>query len=106
MKPLLNELVDRNFHNLIRVQRLIGAALLILSFSANAKPWTPILDSEVLEVLPKTFFTQKNDSEKEQKLFTTLPNNPALAAKKAAHLITLGRQQSDPRYFGYAQAEL
>ncbi len=84
----------------------MGAALLIVSFSSHATPWTPTQNGEVLEVLPKTFFTQQTNPEKKQKSLIALPTNPAFAAKRAAQLITLGRQQSDPRYFGYAQAEI
>jgi tetratricopeptide (TPR) repeat protein len=98
--------VDRSWLNLIKVRRFISAALLITSFSISAKPWTPTQDDVVLEVLPKTFFTQKTVFDKKQKSLIPLATNPTLAAKKAAQLITLGRQQSDPRYFGHAQAEI
>lgn len=108
MRPLSSESVVHSIHSVIRVQRLLGAALLILSVNLGAQPWTPDQDDLVLEVLPKILFsTSQSETTRETTLSRkNTPADPGKAAAQAAELIALGREYSDPRYFGKAQAAI
>jgi tetratricopeptide (TPR) repeat protein len=82
--------------------------LLIISAmcSVSAAPFVPTNDGQIIERLP-----QKNDSAgRELKtLRATLNQSPGdlhTALIAAQRYIELGRAESDPRYYGYAQAAL
>lgn len=81
--------------------------LLALPAYLPAAPYVPRSDAEILERLPLKASDQ-NESEL-RKLRTALnrdPRNVQLAATVAQRYIEAGRAQSDPRYFGYAEAAL
>lgn len=82
---------------------MLAAAL--WSAAAPAEPFTPKRDDVVLETLPRTLFGGGPLAEQRARLADD-PDNLALASELAREYITLGRSQSDPRYFGYAQAAL
>ncbi|MEO8460417.1 MAG: tetratricopeptide repeat protein [Dokdonella sp.] len=74
---------------------LILAAM--LSGSAFAEPWHPANDNEVIEHIPA-------GAPRGLALTKSGTREQALAAARAN--ISLGRRYSDPRYYGYAEAEL
>jgi hypothetical protein len=86
---------------------LLGVLLLLSARASIAAPFVPISDAQVLERLP----LRANDGAAvelrtlRQKLAAD-PNNVQLAASLAQRYIEIGRQDADPRFFGYAQASL
>jgi hypothetical protein len=91
------------------VRSAIRLLLMLFFFAADngyATPFVPVSDGQIIERLP-----QKNDNAARElkTLRATLNQSPgdlptALAA--AQRYIELGRAESDPRYYGYAQAAL
>lgn len=74
------------------------AALLLSALPAQAEPFVPTADDEVLERLPAGYAEAR-----------TLPRSPEdlhLALPLAERYLALGRSTADPRYDGYAQAAL
>jgi tetratricopeptide (TPR) repeat protein len=74
---------------------------------AQAAPYIPEQDAEILEQLPRSVggsvARELRDLHEELALE---PNNLELATRLARRYIELGRAEADPRYFGYAQAAL
>lgn len=74
---------------------------------AQAVPYIPEQDAEILEQLPRSVggsvARELRDLHEELALE---PNNLELATRLARRYIELGRAEADPRYFGYAQAAL
>ncbi len=72
----------------------------------QAEPFTPELDNQVLEQLPRQLF-QTTASKKVKSLRVQLKNNPndwSSVNQLAHHYIELSKTLADPRYMGYAQA--
>ncbi len=74
---------------------------------AIAKPFIPHNDSQVLERLSSgPGKPLLNEARKLRDNLNKDPNNLQLALKTAKHFIEIGRQEADPRYFGYAESAL
>jgi tetratricopeptide (TPR) repeat protein len=81
-------------------------SLLAATFGTQAAPYTPASGNIVLERLPAKNDPAQRTLAAARARLAADPRNPALAAAVARHYITLGREDADPRYLGYAQAAL
>lgn len=85
---------------------IIGLALcLSISSAAYAQPYTPKTDNEILEQLPahgESWFEIRSL----RKQVESNPNDLPKALQLVRRYIELGRAESDPRYYGYAEAAL
>ncbi|MCX7068077.1 MAG: hypothetical protein NTW85_10355 [Methylococcales bacterium] len=85
---------------------IIGLALCgSIYSSAYAQPYTPKTDNEILEQLPahgESWF----EIRALRKLVESNPNDFPKALQLVKRYIELGRAESDPRYYGYAEAAL
>jgi tetratricopeptide (TPR) repeat protein len=77
----------------------------LVSYSVMAQPYRPTTDAEILETLP---IQSQNWLETRQLRENSLanPNDMQQAVTLVRHYIELGRAESDPRYYGYAEAAL
>jgi len=83
--------------------------LLALSFpalAAQAAPYLPSSGSQVIETLPGRADPVQQDIERLRKQVRSSPADVTLATALARRYIEIGRAETDPRYFGYAQAAL
>ena len=71
-----------------------------------AAPYVPQSGAEVVETLPRRADALPPDLLALRAQLRTAPNDAALASTLAQRYIAAGRRESDPRYFGYAQAAL
>lgn len=78
----------------------------IRSVAAIDEPYFPTADSEILETLPTSFLTSRNELAAARKRLAENPDNQPLAAAVAEQLIAAGNQESDPRFYGYARAAI
>lgn len=85
------------------VARLAAAVLAAAATPMGmAAPFVPQSGAQVVETLPR-----RADAQPQELLaLRASPNDVNLAATLAQRYIATGRQESDPRYFGYAQAVL
>ena len=84
---------------------IIGFGLLCFSMSVWCQMYKPKSDDEILEKLPISQ-NEKLRISKTRQALTTRPDDYELAIKLANDYIVLGRTQSDPRYYSYAEAVL
>jgi hypothetical protein len=86
---------------------LLPIIALIFSTAAVAAPHVPASDSTVLEHLPLRASDRATQELRQLRaLAAANPGNVQLAANLAQRYIEIGRADSDPRFFGYAQAAL
>ena len=90
---------------------LIGTSVLLFAFLAadlagQRLPSKPASDDEVLVVLPRSFFANRDKITELRDRLNADPENPRLAAAVANRYITLGNQTGDPRFYGYARAAI
>lgn len=77
------------------------------SAALSAAPYTPSNDAAVLETLPTRFnLTQGEDIRKLRAQLQANPNDISTLTTLAQRYIDIGREQADPRYYGYAEALL
>lgn len=89
----------------IIIQLIIMAWIALQSPIAWAEAYTPKDDAEVLELLPVA--TRERKQLRELRLqVKEKPGDYRLALNLAQDYIALGRSNSDPRYYGYAEAVL
>jgi Tfp pilus assembly protein PilF len=77
--------------------RTVFFACALLAQLAQAAPHIPAKGSEVVERLPRRIDSSQ---------LAANPNDVAVATKVARQHIATARRETDPRYFGYAQAAL
>lgn len=82
---------------------LIGLAW---SGSGGATPFNPERADQILERLPTATTSAARELRRLREQLAQEPDNLALAAGLARRYIELGRVESDPRYYGYAQGVL
>lgn len=88
-------------------QRLVIGWLGLLSvLPVKAEPRIPTDSAEVLEVLPTRLGAETTTIHALRTNLQAEPTNLAAATQLAQTYIALGRSNTDPRYFGYAQAAL
>lgn len=86
---------------------LVWASLLLLALGQGleAAPYRPADDGEILEELPAGARDDKTTAPLRQALASN-PNDLGLALRLARAEYRRGRDESDPRYLGYAEAAL
>lgn len=85
---------------------LMAACLCALIAQAAASPYIPAKGSEVLERLPRRGDPAQQELQRLRAQLAADPRNLALATTVARLHIATARRETDPRYFGYAQAAL
>jgi thioredoxin-like negative regulator of GroEL len=88
------------------LQASIAVLLVAWAGAVIAAPYTPQSGAQVIETLPSRSNAQQLALQAMRRQLAAAPNDLALAAKLAQRYIALGRSETDPRYFGYAQAAL
>ena len=78
---------------------------LCLSGTSWAQPYHPLAENEVLEILPIRLESRREIQVLRQRTLEN-PNDAPAALKLVKRYIELGRAESDPRYYGYAEAAL
>jgi len=90
----------------VKLSLIFGLALCGLIYSAAfAQPYTPKNDNEILEQLPahgESWFEIRSL----RKSVESNPDDLPKALQLVRRYIELGRAESDPRYYGYAEAAL
>ncbi|HEX8611211.1 MAG TPA: hypothetical protein VF800_07970 [Telluria sp.] len=92
-----------------RSARFTASALLALALLAptvHAAPHTPASGSTVVERLPRRADPVQRELASLRAQLAASPKDLALATRTAQRYIAVARQETDPRYFGYAQAAL
>ncbi|MFL6671756.1 MAG: tetratricopeptide repeat protein [Massilia sp.] len=82
------------------------ACALLPALPARATPYVPARGDEVIERLPRRADPLQQELRRMRADLGARPRDLTLATRLAQRYITLGRGESDPRYFGYAQAAL
>lgn len=77
----------------------------LMSCSVSAQPYHPKADAEILETLPMLGENWLEIRTLKQKI-AKQPDNLEQTLALVRHYIALGRAESDPRYYGYAEAAL
>ena len=87
-----------------------GLAILLtvigLTRPLGATPFIPERDADVLERLPATLGSDAGELRRLRDQLARAPTDLAQAVAVAGRYIELGQSQTDPRYYGYAQAAL
>ena len=87
--------------------RPVAVALLCsLSLAAQAAPYTPKSDSEVVERLPLTSDASVRRVESLRKQLAARPDDATLRVEIARRYFELAMAQGDPRFVGYASAAI
>ncbi len=73
---------------------------------AHSAPYIPPKGGDVVERLPRRNDPAQLELQRLRKQLAANPNDIALATSVARHHIATARRETDPRYFGYAQAAL
>lgn len=72
--------------------------------SVAASSYLPVNDEEVLETLPRSLVSGRDELTRLRQMLSNDPGNAKLSARLAERYLDLGRQGNDPRFFGYARA--
>ncbi|QYF91698.1 tetratricopeptide repeat protein [Massilia sp. PAMC28688] len=73
---------------------------------AQATPYIPKQGSDVIERLPRRNDPAQQELQRLRAQLATNPRDITLATTAARQYIAIARRETDPRYFGYAQAAL
>jgi Tfp pilus assembly protein PilF len=90
----------------LAVPPLVVALLLALAFAAQAAPFTPARDSDVVERLPLASDPSVRRVESLRKQLAARPGDAALRVDIAQRYFDLAMAQGDPRFVGYASAAI
>jgi Tfp pilus assembly protein PilF len=74
--------------------------------SFGAVPFLPTDDNEVLEVLPRSLYSGRDELTMLRQHLAADPDNAKVAADVASRYLELGKAAGDPRCYGYAQAAI
>lgn len=88
---------------------LFGALLLLLGGGCGdlmAAPFKPVKATDVLEKLPSHVANMNSEIAGLRAVAQANPSNVNAAVALSRGYLALGRQQADPRYYGYAEAAL
>ncbi|HEU4844381.1 MAG TPA: hypothetical protein VFT05_08975 [Burkholderiaceae bacterium] len=77
-----------------------------LTGAARATPYLPAHGGDVIEVLPRRADATQTELRRLRLALNARPRDVELATALAQRYIAVGRDASDPRYLGYAQAAL
>src|SRR5262245_35321409 len=92
-----------------RLRRAISAAALgsaLTSRALLAAPFVPESDAVVLEELPNPAVGDARELRALRRELARNPRDARLATRLARRYLELGRAESDPRYFGWAEGAL
>jgi len=81
-------------------------AVLLPAGAIRAEPFVPESDDQVLEHLPSSGSPAVRELRRMRQQLQGRPEDLALAVQLATRYLKLAREESDPRYLGYAQAAL
>lgn len=97
----------RRLEKTLRIQQILLACLLgvWMAGTALAEPYRPATEAEVLEKLPVRLESRRELTALRQQLADN-PHDPGAAFTLVKRYINMGRAESDPRYYGYAEAAL
>ncbi|CAN7598562.1 hypothetical protein LJR289_004347 [Pseudoduganella sp. LjRoot289] len=84
----------------------LSAFLTLHAPAVQAAPHLPRSGTEVIETLPRRGDPLQQELRRMRSRLAAAPDDAQLAATLAQRYISIGRSESDPRYFGYAQAAL
>lgn len=84
----------------------VASALALLVPAAQAAPYIPTSGSAVIEQLPRRAEPALRELHALRAQLAASPRDLALATRTAQRYIAAARSETDPRYFGYAQAAL
>jgi len=79
---------------------------LLYTNSSHALPYVPDDATFILETLPKTLFSVRNEFSVLRHQVDTNPDDVEISTKLAGAYVSYAKRESDPRYIGYAQALL
>ncbi len=85
---------------------MLALPCLALPCLAQAAPHIPASGSTVIEQLPRRADAGQRELRRMRAELAASPNDLALATRAAQFYISTGRNETDPRYYGYAQAAL
>src|SRR5262245_27536140 len=91
------------------MRRILACATLCVVFGSQgvfATPWAPERDDEVLERLPASTDARARALRALQREHAAAPHDLAIAVRVARASIEVGRAESDPRYFGWAEGAI
>jgi tetratricopeptide (TPR) repeat protein len=71
-----------------------------------AAPYIPADDNEVLETLPQDLLANRDELTPLRRQLADDPTNIELASNLASRYLQMGKQEGDPRFYGYAQAAI
>lgn len=90
--------------------RILSATTLLLAsllgVAEGAEPYIPTDDSEVLETLPRSLISGRNEMRELRQQLAAEPSNAELASKVAGRYLQMGNVEGDPRFYGYARAAI
>lgn len=90
--------------------RLAAISLALLPLASltlfGGEAYRPNAEDEVLEVLPRVLLASRDELSVLRKQLAEKPNNADIASHLAFRYLELGKQVSDPRFFGYARAAI
>ena len=92
--------------NMPLIRSAVFALALICSFNADAKPYLPSSDEQVLAKVPTRFDPYARALATLRVQLTAAPQNLDAAVAYARAALKIGHARSDPRYYGYAEAAL
>ncbi len=99
-----------HIHSLRRKRIGKGLAILLAALgfapTLGGTPFIPERDAEVLERLPTTLGAGSRELRRLRDRLARAPTDVARAVAAAGRYLELGQGQSDPRYYGYAEAAL
>jgi tetratricopeptide (TPR) repeat protein len=81
-------------------------ALAVFPQAAHAAPFTPSNDRQVIERLPRRADPLQRELQALRAELAARPRDLPLATRAAQRYIAAARSETDPRYYGYAQAAL
>lgn len=81
-------------------------ALALLAQAAHAAPAVPARDEDIIERLPRRADPLQRELQSLRAQLAAQPRDLALATRVAQRYISTARSETDPRYYGYAQAAL
>ena len=84
----------------------LGFYLLVAGTATAAEPFTPSSDNQVLEKLPRTFLSSREEVIAIRRGLSSNPSNVQQAIQAARRFFEMGNVSGDPRFFGYAQAAI
>ena len=87
----------------------VGVFVLVSTFcypSLAGEPYVPTADNMVLEKLPRSMLTGRDELTSLRRQLVKDPRNEKLAIRVAQQFVSIGNLDGDPRFFGYARSAI